>query len=412
MSGFAQSPDEPDADHEAQWPKGDSSPAPQDRATDVDVSIIMPCLNEELSVGACVQNALAGLARSGLKGEVIVVDNGSTDRSAELAAEAGARVAHEAHQGYGSALLRGFREARGQRLVMGDCDGTYDFERLEPLLAPLSDGCDLVVGNRLGDMLAPGAMPWPHRFLGTPLITALVRLFSGAQVKDSQCGLRAIRREAFQRLDLRAKGMEFASEMILKAARQDLRITEVPIPYYSRIGESKLNTFRDGWRHLKFLLISSPGYAFIGPGLFFVLLGLFALAVSVFTTSGLTVGSVTWQPVFAGAIFLVIGTNTIILGVCSKLFGMHVAGQEEDWVVRFYRRNLGLERLLAVATALVIIGVGMDGYVLVQWLNDTSRDVLRDFVTVAAVAQSLIVIGVNLAFGALVAAMIDYDYES
>lgn len=408
MSGFGQSTEETGAVDDTQRRERDSAPVPQDRATNVDVSIIMPCLNEELSVGECVQKALAGLARSGFTGEVIVVDNGSTDRSAELAAEAGARVAHEAHQGYGNALLRGFREARGQRLVMGDCDGTYDFERLEPLLAPLSDGYDLVVGNRLGDMLAPGAMPWPHRFLGTPLITALVRLFSGAQVKDSQCGLRAIRREAFQRLDLKAKGMEFASEMILKASRQGLRVTEVPIPYYSRIGESKLNTFRDGWRHLKFLLISSPSYAFIGPGLLFVLLGLFALAVTVFTTSGLTVGSVTWEPIFAGAIFLVIGTNTMMLGVGSKLFAIHLADQEEDWTVRFYRRHLGLERLLAVAAGLAIIGLGMDGFILVEWFSDSSRDLLP----LAAVAQSLIVVGANLAFTALLAAMIDYDYES
>jgi hypothetical protein len=250
-------------------------------------------------------------------------------------------------------------------------------------------------------------MPWPHRFLGTPLITALVRLFSGAQVKDSQCGLRAIRRESFQRLDLRAKGMEFASEMILKAARQGLRMTEVPIPYYSRIGESKLNTFRDGWRHLKFLLISSPGYAFIAPGMLFIILGLFALAVTVFTASGLTVASVSWEPIFAGAIFLVIGTNTMMLGVCSKLFALHLADQEEEWTVRLYRRHLGLGRLLTVAALLIVVGLGIDGFVLVEWLSDSTRTL----VTLATVAQSSIVIGVNLAFGALVAAMIDYDYE-
>lgn len=387
--------------------QGDRPPVAESEATDVDVSVVMPCLNEEQSVAECVRKALASLAQAGLKGEVIVVDNGSTDRSAELAAEAGARVAYEPQRGYGSALLRGFREARGDCLVMGDCDGTYDFERLEPLLAPLSDGYELVVGNRLGEMLAPGAMPWPHRFLGTPLITSLVRLFSGAQVRDSQCGLRAMRREAFERLELKARGMEFASEMILKAARRGLRVTEVPIPYHSRIGESKLNTFRDGWRHLKFLLISSPGYAFFGPGLLFLLLGLFALAVTIFTTNGVTVGSVTWEPIFAGAIFLVIGLNTVMLGVCSKLFAIHLADQEEDWTVRFYRRYLGLERLLTVAAGLATIGVGMDGFILVEWLRDSPRDLLA----IATVGQSLIVVGVNLAFAALVAAMIDYEYE-
>ncbi len=377
-------------------------------ATEIDVSVVMPCLNEEQSVAACVQKALASLARADLKGEVIVVDNGSTDRSAERAQKAGARVLHESERGYGSALLRGFREARGQYMVMGDCDGTYDFSGLEPLLAPLNDGYELVVGNRLGAMLVPGAMPWAHRFLGTPLITSLVRLFSGARLNDSQCGLRAIRRESFVRLGLKAKGMEFASEMILKAARQGLRMTEVPIPYDLRVGESKLSTFRDGWRHLRFLLISSPSYVFFAPGIFFVLMGLLTLAVSVFTTNGLDVGSVTWQPVFAGGIFLVIGTNTMMLGVASKLFAIHLADQEEDWAVRFYRRHLGLETLLALGAGLGVIGLSINGFILIEWLTDSSRDLLG----LAALAQALIVIGVNLVFGALVAEMIDSEQRS
>ena len=386
----------------------DSAPVPETEAPDLDVSIIMPCLNEEQSVAGCVQQALAWLARSGIRGEVIVVDNGSTDRSAELAAGAGARVTYETGRGYGRTLLRGFREARGKYLVMGDCDGTYDFDKLEPLLAPLRDGYELVVGNRLGAMLAPGAMPWAHRFLGTPLITFLVRLFSGARLRDSQCGLRAIRRESFQRLNLKAKGMEFASEMILKAARQGLRMTEVPIPYYCRTGESKLSTVRDGWRHLKFLLISSPSYAFIGPGLLFVLLGVLALAVTIFTSNGITVGSVTWEPVFAAAIFLVLGTNTMMLGVSSKLFAVHLGALEEDWIVRFYRRHLGLERLLPLGVLLALIGLGMDGFITLEWLTGSSRDLLP----VATVAQSLIVIAATLAFGSLMAAMIDYDNEN
>ena len=378
----------------------------QSAALRMDVSVVMPCLNEEQSVAGCVQRAMASLAKAGLKGEVIVVDNGSTDRSAELAEQAGARVVHENERGYGSALLRGFREARGRYLVMGDCDGTYDFERLEPLLTPLSDGYELVVGNRLGEMLAPGAMPWVHRVVGTPLISSLVRLFSGARIRDSQCGLRAIRRDAYDRLELKAKGMEFASEMILKAARRGLRVAEVPISYDLRIGDSKLSTVRDGWRHLRFLLISSPGWAFMAPGLLFILLGLFALAVTVFTTNGLTVGSITWQPIFAGAILLVIGINTIMLGLASKLFAIRLADHEEDWTIRIYRRHLGLERLLAVAAGLAVIGLGIDVIILVEWLADSSRDLLA----AATIAQSLIVIAVNLAFAALVAAMIDYEF--
>ncbi len=375
--------------------------------TQLDVSIVMPCLNEEESVAGCVQKALDWMSRQGLRGEVIVVDNGSTDRSAELAAAAGAKVFHHEEKGYGRALLRGFREAQGKYLVMGDCDGTYEFGQLEQLVNPLNHGYDLVMGNRLSSMLAPGAMPWAHRFLGTPMISYMLRLFTGARIRDSQCGLRAIRRDAYDRLNLKAPGMEFASEMILRAMRVGLRIAEVPIPYYVRIGESKLNTFRDGWRHLRFLLISTPNYVFIGPGLLFVTLGLLSLAVTVFTTSGVTVGSLEWQPVFAGGVLLVIGVNAMMLGVSSKLLALRTGGQEEDRVVGFYRRHLGLERILAAAIVMCVIGVALDGFVLVEWLSDSERDLLPW----ASVASSLLVVGANLIFGSLAVAMIDAEYE-
>jgi glycosyltransferase involved in cell wall biosynthesis len=375
--------------------------------TDFYVSVVMPCLDEEESVAECVQKARAWLARSGLRGEVIVVDNGSTDRSAELAEKAGARVIHEAQRGKGRACQTGFEVARGRIIVLGDADASYDFGDIGLLTEPLYAGYDLVIGNRLNG-LRQGAMSWSHRQIGNPLISLCVRLSSGARVSDSLSGFRAFTREAYQRMGLKSGAFEIECEMILRAAARGLRIKEVTIPYYARKGESKLRTFSDGWRIIRFLLLQTPQYLFLVPGLLFVLLGLFALAVAVFTSNGITVGSVTWQPIFAGGIFLVIGTNITILGVGSKLFAMHQADQEEDWIVRFYRRHLGLERLLAVAAGLAIIGAGIDGFIFVEWLADSSRDLLA----LAAVAQSLIVIGVNLAFGALLVAMIDYDYQS
>ena len=370
----------------------------------IDVSIVMPCLNEEESVAACVQKARSWIHRSGMRGEVIVVDNGSADRSAEVAKEAGARVLHHEERGYGSALLRGFRDARGQYLVMGDCDGTYEFGQLEPLVSPLQNGYEMVVGDRLGSLLAPGAMPWAHRFLGTPAISWLLRVFSGARVRDSQCGLRAIRRDALERLNLKSTGMEFASEMILKAMRQGLNVAEVTVPYYPRIGESKLHTFRDGWRHLKFLLISSPSYVFIGPGLLFLILGLVSLAVTVLTTNGITVGSVQWQPIYAAGIFLVIGINTIMLGVCSKLLATR-QGAAEDAIVRFYRSHLGLERLLLGAFVMGSLSAGLHLFVFIEWVSDSNRNLLPW----ATVAQALLVIGANLVFAGFAAAMIDSE---
>jgi glycosyltransferase involved in cell wall biosynthesis len=369
-----------------------------------DVSIVMPCLNEEESVAACVQKARSWIAQSGMTGEVIVVDNGSTDRSAEIATEAGARVVKHTERGYGTALLRGFREAQGQYLVMGDCDGTYEFEQLDPLITPLKNGYEMVVGDRLGSLLAPGAMPWAHRFLGTPAISWMLRMFSGAKVRDSQCGLRAIRRDAYDRLNLKSTGMEFASEMILKAMRQKLNVTEVTIPYYPRIGESKLHTFRDGWRHLKFLLVSSPSYVFIGPGLFFLILGLISLAVTVLTTNGVTILSLHWQPIYAAGIFLVIGINTIMLGVCGKLLATR-QGAAEDAIVRFYRRNLGLERLLIGALVMGLISAGLHVFIFVEVVSDSDRYLLPW----ATVGQAFLVIGANLVFAGFAAAMIDSE---
>lgn len=224
------------------------------------VSIVMPCLDEEEGVERCIADAQSYLSRANLSGEVIVVDNGSTDRSAELAAGAGARVIAESHRGYGAALLRGFTEAHGRILVMGDCDGTYPFADLEPFIDPIQAGdVDLVIGNRLTSKLDAAAMPWAHRHIGTPAISLIIRIFTGLRIRDSQCGLRALSREAFDRMSLQAPGMEFASEMLMEAARAKLRIKEVPIEYHVRVGDAKLRTFRDGWRHFRYLLKSRLG---------------------------------------------------------------------------------------------------------------------------------------------------------
>ncbi|HET9477527.1 MAG TPA: glycosyltransferase family 2 protein [Dehalococcoidia bacterium] len=362
----------------------------------------MPCLNEADAVAGCVLQARDGLKKAGMTGEVIVVDNGSTDNSAAEAEAAGARVIHHSERGYGRALQRGFQEARGEFLVMGDCDGTYEFGELEPLLSPLKDGYDLVMGNRLTKMLAPGAMPWAHRHIGTPLISLILRVFTGAKVTDSQCGIRGIRREAVEGMGLKSPGMEFASEMILKAMRKGMRITQVDVPYYVRTGESKLSTFRDGWRHLKFLLISSPAYVFMLPGFLALILGVLSLSITVFTTNGVTIGSLEWEPVYAAAILLVVGVNTLMLGVCSRLLGLR-EGVPEDSIVAFYRRYMGLGRMLAMSGAMAAIGAGLHVWIFVEWLDDSASDLLAT----ATLAASLIVIAANLAFASVAAAMID-----
>jgi len=371
----------------------------------VDISVVLPCLNEEKTVATCVRKARQWFESARLRGEVIVVDNGSTDSSRERAREAGARVIDEPRRGYGAAHRRGFAEAQGRIIVMADADDTYDLSDLGALIEPLSRGYDMVVGNRL-KTLSPGSMTWSHRFIGTPLLTALLSLFSGSRLGDSQCGLRAFTREAYERLDLKSPGMELASEMILKGARKGLRMTEVPIPYHPRVAESKLSTFRDGWRHLRFLVLASPSYLYTVPGIFLILLGLLTLGLALSSSHGIDIGPLRWQPIFAGTIFLVVGTNALLLGLASRIHTTARGDTEEDWLLRFYRKYLGLEGLLLLGLFLMLIGVGVDLFLLI---DSSAEGNLMNWVDIAAVAQSLIVIGANLFLVGVLAGVLEAE---
>ena len=238
-----------------------------------EISVVIPCLNEEEAVGAVVDQAWEGIERSGRTGEVIVVDNASTDRSAEVAAEHGATVVREERPGYGSAYLAGLAHARGDYLVMGDADATYPIAELAPFVDRLAAGDDLVMGSRFEGTIHGEAMPWLNRHVGNPILTGMLNLFFGVKVSDAHCGMRAVRRDALPVLDLHSTGMEFASEMVFKAYRRDLRVSEIPIDYYPRVGESKLNRFGDAWRHVKFMLLYSPSWLYFVPGLILLVLG-------------------------------------------------------------------------------------------------------------------------------------------
>lgn len=368
------------------------------------VSIVMPCLDEEATVGVCVQKAVRWLERSGTPGEVVVIDNGSTDRSVEIATGAGARVIHERRRGYGQAYLRGFQEARGDYIVMGDSDDTYDFSDLSNLIAPLDRGADMVVGNRFSGGIANGAMPWAHRYIGSPIINFVIRLFFGTRIGDSQSGFRAFRREAAQRLGLRSSGMELASEMIVSAARAGLTITEVPAPYALRRGESKLNTVRDGWRHLRFLLLAAPDFLFILPGTLAVMLGVLATFVMFVAPAGIELGPLNWRPVFAGTILLAIGANAMLFGVIAKLYGVTHGLLREDRWVRLYRRAFRLEAVLAIAGLLFVAGLVLELVLFGAW---TSSSVAVQGLQLAALAQTLMIVGAEVGLAGFLAVTID-----
>jgi glycosyltransferase involved in cell wall biosynthesis len=368
------------------------------------VSIVMPCLDEEETVATCVAKARQWLDRTGLAGEILVVDNGSTDRSVELAEAAGARVVHERRRGYGQAYLRGFSEARGDFIVMGDSDDTYDFSDLDALIAPLRGGADMVLGNRFSGGISKGAMPWAHRYIGSPIINFVIRLFFGTRIGDSQSGLRAFRRSVTDTLGLRSSGMELASEMIVSAARAGLTITEVPAAYNVRLGESKLNTVRDGWRHLRYLLLAAPDFLFTLPGLLMVLAGLLTTVLSFVAPKGVAVGSMTWQPIFAGTILLAIGVNAFLLGVIAKRYGVSHGLLPDDRWARLYRRYYRLESVLAAAGALVIGGLLIDAALFVVWAGGGA---LANGLQLAALAQTLLIVGAELGMAAFLVVTID-----
>ena len=368
------------------------------------VSIVMPCLNEEETVAVCVEKARGWLERSGIPGEVLVVDNGSTDRSVELAAAAGARVVHERRRGYGQAYLRGFAEARGEYVVMGDADDTYDFSDLDAMIEPLDRGADMVLGNRFAGGIATGAMPWAHRYVGSPIINAVIRLFFGTRIGDSQSGLRAFRRDVPDRLGLRSSGMELASEMIVSAARSGMSIAEVPAPYAVRRGDSKLNTVRDGWRHLRYLLLAAPDFLFTLPGIGMVLLGIVATVISLASADGVQIGPLSWRPVFAGTILLAIGINAVLFGVVAKLYGVARGLLREDRWSRAYRRWFRLEAVLGLAALLFVAGVAMELLLFGAW---TTNAVAIEGLSMAALAQTLMIVGAELGLAGFLIVTVD-----
>src|SRR5471032_5927 len=249
--------------------------------TAVEVSIVMPCLNEAETLAKCIRHAQSAIAKGGLAAEIIVADNGSSDGSQKIAEDLGARVVDVSRKGYGSALIAGIDAAQGSFIVMGDADDSYDFEAIGPLIDKLREGYDLVVGNRFMGGIEPGAMPWSHRWIGNPLLTFISRVFFHAPVGDTHCGLRAFKKDAYEKMRLRASGMEFASEMVIKASLKGMRITEVAVILRpdGRSRPPHLRTWRDGWRHLRFMLLFSPRWLFLYPGLALFAVGVILSAV-------------------------------------------------------------------------------------------------------------------------------------
>jgi glycosyltransferase involved in cell wall biosynthesis len=359
------------------------------------VSVVIPCLNEAENIESCVSAALEAIERMGVEGEVVVADNDSEDESVRLAEQAGARVVIERRRGYGSAYLAGFAASRGRYIVMADADLTYDFKEIPRFVAALEEGAEMVIGDRM-DNIQPGAMPWLHRYIGNPVLTGLLNLFFRTGINDAHCGMRALRRDVLPRLDLRTTGMEFASEMVIRASKENLKIAEFPIEYHPRGGESKLSSFRDGWRHLRFLLVHSPNHLFIVPGA--LLAGLGTLIV-VFVGAGLDFFGRAWgiHALIGGALLMIVGTQVLALGLCAHAYGTYFMGEQDPWFDRM-RARFRLEHGLLLGGAFMLVGGVMGGLILATWIAHGFGSLADE--RLALVAASLVIVGIQIFFSA------------
>jgi glycosyltransferase involved in cell wall biosynthesis len=334
-----------------------------------ELTILMPCLDEAETIARCISKARAFLARNGVVGEVVVADNGSTDGSQAIAQANGARVVAIPVRGYGSALLGGLLVARGTYVIMGDSDDSYDFGALEPFLDKLRAGYELVMGNRFRGGIRPGAMPPLHRYLGNPVLSAVGRIFFGSPCGDFHCGLRGFRRDAILGLDLQAPGMEFASEMVVKATIQRLRITEVPTTL-SPDGRNRpphLRSWRDGWRHLRFLMLFSPRWLFLYPGFAMFVAGLLIMAWLL--PQPQRVGGVTFDihTLFYASLAVVIGFQSIVFWIFVKIYGAREGIVPPDPWFRSVVSIYTLEAGLIAGAALLLLGIGLGTYAVSSW---------------------------------------------
>ena len=350
----------------------DVETVPQEARIDRDrpeLSIVMPCLNEAETLGICIGKAQKALKALNVAGEVVIADNGSTDGSPEIAAGLDARVIHVAEKGYGSALLGGIKAARGRWIIMGDADDSYDFANIAPFLDKLRDGYDLVMGNRFKGGIEPKAMPPLHRYLGNPVLTGIGRLFFSSPCGDFHCGLRGFNKTAIQHLDLRTRGMEFASEMVVKASLHGLRIAEVPttLSVDGRNRPPHLRSWRDGWRHLRFLLLYSPRWLFLYPGLFLMFAGAAVsgwLLVGPRVVDGITLDVHTF---LYAAMAIIIGYQTVIFAVFTKVFAITEGLLPEDPRLATLFRYIKLETGILAGALFLIGGLGLSLYALSFW---------------------------------------------
>jgi glycosyltransferase involved in cell wall biosynthesis len=385
-------------------------------ASQPEISIVMPCLNEIKTLPACIKKAQETIHNLNLPGEVIIADNGSTDGSQDLAESLGARVVNVPVRGYGAALIWGIRAAKGNYIVMGDSDDSYDFREAQAMVEKLELGYELCMGTRLKGRIMPGAMPWKHRYLGTPVLTAIVNLLFQASFSDVNCGMRAFTKSAFLQMQMESTGMEFASEMLVKSSILRLRTTEIPITLHKdgRDRRPHLKTWSDGWRHLKYILLFAPKFIYWIPGIFCLLVGgILAIALNL-TPEG--------QPVnFAGFLFndhwivvaallFLIGYEILFTGLLAYLYTLTHRVKQRSVKIEKLIRWVSLEKILLLTALLLISGLALEFSVIKAWISGdfANLNAFRPAIT----GMALILMSSQTLFSGLFYAVLAEKYEN
>lgn len=377
------------------------------------VSAVMPCLNEEKTLGLCIEKIQRAFDEMGMAGEIVVADNGSTDRSVEIAESLGARVVRERRRGYGSALLAGISAARGRIVVMADADDSYDWGVLGDFVRKIEEGHDLVMGNRFKGGIEPGAMPPLHRYLGNPVLSTLARVMYRVPVNDFHCGMRAFTRESFERMKVRTAGMEFATEMVVNASHAGLRIAEIPTRLYpdKRDRPPHLRSFRDGWRHLRFMLTYAPDWLYLIPGGLLFMLGLAGMVM--LAAGPLVIGRLSLGIHFLAlsSLLALLGANIVGFGLLARLINAHRNPIREKSALGRLLSWFTLERGLIIGGVLTIAGFSIDLWLLVEWVAKGFGD-MAGTVHLAFVATAIMLLGVNAAFASFLFNMLRDERHS
>jgi len=366
----------------------------------LEVSVVLPCLNEEKTIGICIQKALETLRKLNILGEVVVSDNGSTDNSVTIARSLGARVVFQPRRGYGNAYLKGIEEAKGKYIIIADSDNTYDLSDLEKFITPLRKDYDMVMGTRLKGTIMPSAMPWLHKYIGNPFLSWFLNKLFKTGISDAHCGMRSFTKEAFHKMNLKTPGMEFASEMVINASKSKLRMYEVPITLYANKERTPhLRTFRDGWRHLCFMLLYSPDYLFLLPGALFSssgILGMFSIALY-----DIQIGKAHLGPNSMSfcCLLALLGIQIIFFGIIAKIFysksnPLFTLSNSMKRLISLFTLEIGILTGLLLALS----GFFIDAIIAYRWVKVNFGDLSLSEIRFALMALVLLVVGIQIIF--------------